>query len=166
MHDVTFAKETRINTHTHTHLLRARTHKTYGKHGGIYLWKKNQWRGHVCSRRLKQNHAPPFPTTPHPPAIFSTKFFPTTFFPTDVPTIFLPIPPDPFPDPVQSRPTKKSCTTPNNPVPSTKWLPTYPSHHPTVRKREPFPIPSPGKTQRNKRLRRARQAGTALAPRK
>lgn len=78
--------------------------------------------------------------------------FPTTF-PTDFRTIFrhrFPdyVPyrfPDPFPDPALSYAKIVS----SHPVPSTKSLPTLPSHpHPAGNKRKSFPIPSLGRPQK------------------
>ena len=46
----------------------------------------------------------------------------------------------------------------SRPVPSTEWLPAFPSHsRSAVSKQEPFPVPSPGTTQNFFRLRRAKQ---------
>ena len=57
--------------------------------------------------------------------------------------------------PTYSRPVLRLFPVPSHheivyfhPIPSTKWLPTFPPHsHPAINKREPFPIPSLGKTQ-------------------
>ena len=61
----------------------------------------------------------------------------------------------------------------SRPIPSTKWFPTFPSHsRPAVNRREHFPVPPLGKTQKNFRLRRAKRShpvprgafGTARTP--
>ena len=75
-----------------------------------------------------------------------TTAFPT-MFPTDSPNMF----PAHFPTDsrrgIVSRPVPSQEIVYSRSIPSTKWLPTFPSHsHPAVNKREHFPIPSLGKT--------------------
>ena len=99
-------------------------------------------------------------------AVFPTTF-PTTYsrFPNDFPTIFptdfTTYAPDPRPN---FRPVSRSRPVPSHqeivnshPVPSTKWLPTFPSHsHPAGNKRGPFPY-RPSERPKKIRLRKARR---------
>ena len=83
--------------------------------------------------------------------------FPTNF-PTTLPTAF-PTCPDPLPDPVPSCVLQAIVF--SHPIPSTKWLPAFPSHsHPVVKEREPFPLPYLGNAPKKFRLRGARCSHT------